>query len=169
MYRRINELLFKLKAWSIFSLVRLIHLRFFCVRLVIARSDRKIVQMTSWTTVPFLASFSPPPSHGPPDLLRAKDDDQLGSWAAAKPLVFLKDPPERKIRLVLTHVTDLEEGIPSIQRTATTNGLWEQDDHAMALINNTTFRWLIIFKVCKTRVVLTPLFLKERTVLESRQ
>ena len=135
MYRRINELLFKLKAWSIFSLVRLIHLRFFfCVRLVIARSDRKIVQMTSWTTVPFLASFSPPPSHGPPDLLRvAKDDDQLGSWAAAKPLVFLKDPPERKIRLVLTHVTDLQVGIPSIPLD-TTNGLWKI---MMALINNT--------------------------------
>ena len=31
---------------------------------MIARSDRKIVQMTSWTTVPFLASFSAPTSHG---------------------------------------------------------------------------------------------------------
>ena len=36
----------------------------FFFEIVIATSDRKIVQMTSSTTVPFLASFSPPTSHG---------------------------------------------------------------------------------------------------------
>ena len=45
---------------------------------VIATSDRKIVQMTSSTTVPFLASFSPPTSHGQAEFVRMCLADCLG-------------------------------------------------------------------------------------------
>ena len=92
----------------------------------IATSDRKIVQMTSSTTVPFLASFSPC-SHGVSSCVHALEPFGFFQNSSAAQLSIAVQRPAtceqlEQIQLVLTHVNDLGQGIPSIPLD-TTNGL----------------------------------------------